>query len=86
MLAQKAKSRIEFSAQEHAAEWVEALGLMKEPDGLEKIENDVKYSVKHPYWKPHIDDKALRIMEAQMEVLKAMYALGEEAVDGAANV
>ena len=72
MLAKKGKSRFEFSAQSHAAEWVEALGLVREPERIEDHENDLKLSVKHPYWQPHIDDRALRIIEGQVELLREL--------------
>ena len=67
-------------AEAHSDGFKEALKWMREPEDIEDHKNDLKLSVKHPYWQPQIDDRALRIMEGQLEVLKAMYEKGATAV------
>ena len=57
-------------AQAHRHEYKDALRWMKEPARIEDHENDLKLSVKHPYWQPRLDDRALRIIEGQVELLR----------------
>lgn len=59
-----------FTAQDHAAEWVEAIGMMRGCENIEDHMNDLKLSVRHPYWQPRIDDRVLRIIEGQLELLR----------------
>jgi hypothetical protein len=66
----------------HTEEFVEALKWMKEPGSLERIENDPKYAVVHPYWHgtPEEREAALKIMDAQMELLRALFPKQEKAI------
>lgn len=67
--------KVRQEAMAHGEAYVEGLKWMKEPDGIEKIENDKNYAVEHPYWRgtPEERELALRIMDAQMELLRVLF-------------
>jgi hypothetical protein len=55
---------------------------MKEPEDIERHENDLKVACEHPYWHgtPEEREAALKIMDAQMELLRALFPKQEKAI------
>jgi hypothetical protein len=66
----------------HNEEYVKALKWMKEPEDIERHENDLKVACEHPYWHgtPEEREAALKIMDAQMELLRALFPKQEKAI------
>ena len=69
----KAKGSLGLCARNRAEKWMQAFGAYRDMERIEDHENDPELVVEHPYWRPEHTDRYLALVEANMELLRAIW-------------